>query len=138
MFRGFFIPKNMILIDKTQVDPFANKVFTLRPTLIDPKFLIELENKITNVITISPLTDSSTVNYIQVFNFDLVGIETLENGNYNYKLYEGTSITGIDSDSKLLEIGLMQILGSGNCITADIAYNDDNDSDDVMYYACTN
>lgn len=137
MFRGFFIPKNMILIDKTDIGSFSNKVFTLRPTLIDPKFLIELENKITNVITISPLTDSSTVNYIQVFNFDLVNIEIdLENGKYNYKLYEGTSAIAIDSDSKLLEIGLMQLLGSGNCITADIAYNDD--SDDVMYYDCTN
>jgi|AntAceMinimDraft_16_1070373.scaffolds.fasta_scaffold02325_5 hypothetical protein len=122
----------MILIKKNEIKSIA---FYLTPTKTAPEYCISIENKTSKVFTFFNLINISNTDVFQEFDFQTISND-LEYGSYNYKMYENDSIGNPTTTSNILEVGLLNILGIGNCIEPDITYADT--SNDVIYYDCDN
>ena len=110
--------------------------FYLTPTILPtPFYSISVISKTTLVKYNFKLTNLSTTDVLQ--QFDLIGLSsTLDVGTYDYYIYEMDSIDTPEDEANLLELGLLEVVGILDCVTPDIAYEDD--SSNIAYYDCSN
>lgn len=111
----------MILLTKNTSQDIP---FYLSPSAL-PTYSIKVINKTTHKEDTIALTDISTSDVLQVFNFADVAL--LANNTYDYYIYDGNTV---------LEVGLLEILGVGDCALPNITYADTDT--DIVYYDCTN
>jgi hypothetical protein len=122
----------MILINKNE-----NKVvyltLTEKATLTNPKWLFQFRSNDTNVDTLMMATAFSNNERFNAFTFSegstasFDGGFILEPGTYDYSVWE-TEYQSLDiaSASNIVEVGLMQVLGTWS-VYSTVYINNDND-----------
>lgn len=107
----------------------------LKPTITSPHYGIFLTNKLTKVVVYFSITDTSTVDTYQKFDFTNIS-QQLDYGTYNYEIIESNTSDNPPTNYNKIEIGLLQILGVGTCDEPDISYDEVDDT--IVYYDCNN
>tara|TARA_R110000850_G_scaffold5554_1_gene22767 strand:+ start:5314 stop:5676 length:363 start_codon:yes stop_codon:yes gene_type:complete len=120
----------MILLTKNTTKELP---FYLTPTKSTPVYSIKLEHKTTNKVNYVSLINISNTTVLQQFSFNDI-ITNYDIGTYNYKIYENDATIIPTETSNILEVGLLVILGSGDCVPSNIEY--DNGVEKIVYYDC--